>query len=67
MRSFAEPLREQPRDVRWINNNLTPRNPNKASSVPAEIRELANTSSQFHILYIRDSTPAGLFRVLGES
>lgn len=67
MCSFPESLREQPRDARWINSTLTPQNSNEASSVPAEIRELANTSSQFHILYVSDNMPAGLFCVLGKS
>lgn len=65
--AFPASLWEQPRDVPWINNTLTPRNSNEPSSVPAEIRELANKSSQFHILYISDNMPAGLLCILGES
>lgn len=58
--AFPESLWEQPRDVRWRNNTLTPQNSNEPFSVPAEIRELANRPSQFHILYISDNVPAGL-------
>ena len=48
--------------MQWINKNtLTPRKlSHEPSSVPVEIRKLANNSSQFHILYISDNMPAGL-------
>lgn len=39
---------------------------NKPSSVPAQIRKLANNSSPFHILCISDNKPAGLLCVQGE-
>lgn len=65
--AFPESLREQPRDAWWINNTQTLPNSNEPSSVPAEIRELANKPSQFHILCIRHNMPAGLLCILGES
>lgn len=39
---------------------------NKPSSVPAQIRKLANNSSPFHILYISDNKLAGLLCVQGK-